>query len=97
MAIDLFKSLRHSGVVSEPTVRTSLDIPKALHRRLHAAAARRGCSARQLILVSIEKAVEAAEPERPRRRLALDPPILASRGVRIDLSNAQLYDLIEFP
>ena len=39
------------------TVRTSLDIPVPLHRKLHEAAERRGCSARQLILRSIERLV----------------------------------------
>lgn len=38
-------------------VRTSIDPPRDLHRRLHEAAARKGCSARQLILASIKQAV----------------------------------------
>ncbi len=79
------------------TVRTSLDIPRALHRRLHQAAARLGCSARQLILRSLERAVEEVAPERPPRRLSLDPPIIPSRGKLFDLTNEQIYDLIEFP
>jgi hypothetical protein len=52
------------------TVRTSLDIPAPLHRKLHEAAARRGCSARQLILRSIEQLV-AEEPCDPGRRVLL--------------------------
>jgi len=39
------------------SVRTSLDIPAPLHRKLHEAAARRGCSARQLILSYMERLV----------------------------------------
>ena len=39
------------------TVRTSIDVPQDLHRRLHEAAARRGCSARQLILASIDRPI----------------------------------------
>jgi len=58
------------------SIRTSIDLPRELHRRLHEAAARKGCSARQLILASIEQAVEEAEPARPRRRLSLDPPLI---------------------
>ena len=79
------------------SIRTSIDLPRDLHRRLHEAAARKGCSARQLILASIEQAVEQAEPARPRRRLSLDPPLIPSAGRRIDLSNERVYDLIEFP
>jgi hypothetical protein len=79
-------------------VRTSLDLPRDLHRRLHEAAARRGCSARQLILLSIEQAVAQTEPTRPRRRLSLDPPLVPSNGRKpFDLTNEQIYDLIEFP
>ena len=79
------------------SIRTSIDLPRDLHRRLHEAAARRGCSARQLILASIEQAVQS-EPVRPFRRLSLDPPIIPSAGRGpLDLTNEQIYDLIEFP
>ena len=79
------------------SIRTSIDLPRDLHRRLHEAAARRGCSARQLILRSIEQAVEEATPKRPKRRLNLDKPIVPSTGKPFDLTNEQIYDLIEFP
>ena len=83
--------------MDKDTVRTSLDIPVALHRRLHQAAARQGCSARQMILRSIELAVQEVAPQRKKRRLRLDPPIVPSTGKPFDLSNAQIYDLIDFP
>ena len=79
------------------SIRTSIDLPRKLHRRLHQAAARQGCSARQLILRSIERAVEEAAPVRPRRRLSLDPPLIAPAGRHIDVTNERIYDLIEFP
>lgn len=60
-------------------------------------AARKGCSARQLILRSIEQAVEEATSKRPRRRLNLDKPIVPSSGKPFDLTNEQIYDLIDFP
>jgi hypothetical protein len=84
-------------MVEKPTVRTSLDIPVPLHRRLHQAAARQGCWARQLILRSIERAVEDSAPHRPKRRLSLDIPIVSSTGKPFDLNNQQIPDLIEFP
>ncbi len=83
--------------MDKDTVRTSLDIPVALHRRLHQAAARQGCSARQMILRSIERAVQEVAPQRRKKRLRLDPPIVPSTGKPFDLSNAQIYDLIDFP
>jgi hypothetical protein len=85
-------------LVNADSIRTSIDLPRQLHRRLHAAAARRGCSARQLILASIEQAVAQSEPARPRRRLNLDVPLVAARGRKpFNLTNDQIYGLIEFP
>jgi hypothetical protein len=78
-------------------IRTSIDLPRDLHRRLHEAAAQRGCSARKLILVGIERAVDEVKPARPSRRLSLDPPLIRPKGRRIDLTNEKLYDLVEFP
>jgi hypothetical protein len=83
--------------VNRESVRTSIDLPRDLHRRLHEAAARKGCSARQLILRSIEQLVEETTPKRPPRRLKLDPPIIPSTGKPFDLTNEQIYDLIGFP
>lgn len=79
------------------SVRTSIDLPRDLHRRLREVAARMGCSARQIILASVERAVEQAEPVRPRRRLRLDPPLIPPAGRRIDLTNERIYELIELP
>ena len=79
------------------SVRTSIDVPADLHRRLHAAAAREGCSARRLILRGIERAVREVEPQRPRQRLSMDVPIVPSTGKPFDLTNEQIHALIELP
>lgn len=81
------------------TVRTSVDLPERLHRELREAAARRGCSARQLVLESIERVVSESTPprQRPKRRLSLDPPIVPSTGKPFDLTEEQIYELIELP
>ena len=84
--------------MAKPTVRTSVDIPVALHRRLHEAAARKGCSARQLILRGIESVVEETEPQRPCRRLNLEQPLVPANGRKpFDLTSEQIYELLEFP
>ena len=68
------------------TIRTSLDIPLALHGRLHEAARRRGCSARQLILGYMERLVAEELPPEPRRvKLPLVPA--KGRGVIPDVTN----------
>jgi hypothetical protein len=83
--------------VKPDTVRTSIDLPRDLHRRLHETAARKGCSARQLILSSIEHAVSQGGPKRPKRRLSLGRPLVSSRGKPFNLTNAEIYELIELP
>jgi hypothetical protein len=78
-------------------IRTSIDLPRDLHRRLHEAAARKGCSARKLILAGIERAVEETNPTRPKRRLTLDTPLIPPAGRKLDMTNEEIYELIEFP
>ena len=78
------------------SVRTSIDLPRDVHRRLHEAAARKGCSARRLILAGIERVLEPGE-SRLRRRLNLDRPLIKPAGRRIELTNEQAYELIELP
>ena len=72
------------------TVRTSLDIPAPLHRQLHEAAARRGCSARQLILRSIERLVTEELPHSSKRvTLPLVPA--AGRTIRPVTNDEALF------
>jgi hypothetical protein len=78
-------------------IRTSIDLPRDLHRRLHEAAARKGCSARKLMLAGIERVVSEPEASRPPRRLNLEKSLVPPAGRRIDLTNQEIYDLIEFP
>jgi hypothetical protein len=78
---DLRKSSTYTEIVIKPdSIRTSLDIPAPLHRKLHEAAVRRGCSARQLILRSIERLVEEELPHPPRRAQL---PLVRAAGRRI--------------
>ena len=73
-------------VATRDTIRTSLDIPVQLHDRLHEAARRRGCSARQLLLGYIERLLTEETPRLSQRvRLPLVPA--AGRGVIEDVGN----------
>jgi len=83
--------------MEQSAIRTSIDLPRDLHRRLHEAAARKGCSARKLILAGIERAVEDTAPVRPKRRLILDEPLIPPAGRKLDMTNEEIYELIEFP
>ncbi|MGN6591598.1 MAG: hypothetical protein ACTHJX_01730 [Terriglobales bacterium] len=83
--------------MADDSVRTSLDLPRDLHRRLHARARARGCSARKLILESIERLVDEPGPRRPARRLKLTPPLIRPAGRRLAPDYEKLYDLLELP
>jgi hypothetical protein len=84
--------------MKQPAIRTSIDLPRELHRKLREAAARKGCSARKLILAGIERVVEEPAPDRPKRRLNLDKiSLVPPAGRRIDPTEEEIYDLIEFP
>src|SRR3984957_20315914 len=96
-SIDLFKSLTHNPGMKSNAVRTSIDLPRDLHRRLHEAAARKGCSARKLILAGIERTVQDTKAARPKRRLDLNKPLIRRAGRRIALTNEEAYELIELP
>jgi len=74
------------------SVRTSIDIPRSLHRKLREEAAKRGCSARKLILAAIEQTVAAPPPKKG--RLKLDRPLLAGQGRRMStITNEEIYEL----
>ena len=73
------------------SVRTSVDIPRKLHRKLREEAAKRGCSARSLILTAIEQTVTSSAPRKG--RLKIDRPILAGRRKPFSLTNEEIYEL----
>lgn len=89
-------------IMESKAIRTTIELPRELHRRIQEAAARKGYSARKLMLETLAAGVgPAAEveamPQRSGRRLSLDPQILPLSGRRIDLTNEEIYELIEFP
>lgn len=88
---------RYNITVKADSIRTSIDLPRELHRRLHEVAARRGCSARRLILESIQSTVASSAQQRPKKRLKLDRPIVPLTGKPITLTDDQIYAGIEFP
>jgi hypothetical protein len=76
-------------------MRTTIDIPDEVYRRLKVKAAVEGETIREIALRGILKEIEAPAA-RPARRLA--EPILKSYSpgsIRID--SEQIYDLIGFP
>ena len=76
--------------MKKDAVRTSLDIPVLLYRQLRETARRRGCSARSLILRSIEREI-AADPERKTR---VQLPLVATGGPPIHPTSEEIYDAL---
>jgi len=75
-------------------VRTTVDIPASLYRKLKAKAAAQGRSVRELILLGVR--VTLAEGKRPRSR-RVKFPLIVSEGPKVDLTNEQIYEHLEFP
>jgi hypothetical protein len=76
-------------------MRTTVDIPNPVYRRLKTRAASEGSSVRALILRGVEQVVQG-KPQPAARRVF--PPLVPSKrpgSLRID--NARIYDIIGFP
>jgi hypothetical protein len=76
-------------------MRTTVDIPDAMYRRLKARAATEGTSTKALILSGVER-VLTERPSSPRERVAL-PLVGSKRPGTLRLDNARIYEVISFP
>jgi hypothetical protein len=76
-------------------MRTTIDIPDAMYRRLKARAAGEGRSAKALILKGVEHVLKSPQSG-VGRRVAL-PLVKSKRPGAIRLDNARIYDIISFP
>jgi len=75
-------------------IRTTVDIPAPIYRRLKQQAAHQGCSIRELVMHGIEQVL--LQPQRPRRK-RVNFPLIDSDGPKVNVTNQRLYELIEFP
>ena len=75
-------------------MRTTVDIPDSLYRRLKSKAAREGSSVKRIILNTVEK--ELAGGERKRGSLKL-PVVRSKRPGTLRLTNEEIYAVIPFP
>ena len=76
-------------------MRTTVDIPDPVYRRLKAKAAHQGCSVKQLVLRGVERELGPQAPGKQRR---IRLPIVKSRQPgTLALTNEQIYEIIPFP
>jgi hypothetical protein len=80
--------------MKDEAVRTTVDIPATLYRKLKGQAAAQGRSVRELILVGINTVI--IQPSRPRSK-RVHFPLIVSPGPKINLTNRQIYERVEFP
>lgn len=76
-------------------MRTTVDIPDPVYRRLKSRAAREGSSAKELILRGVEQVLRGRK-RRSRRRVKL-PIVRSKRPGSLRLDNAKIYETISFP
>ncbi|MBZ5659055.1 MAG: hypothetical protein LAO08_01500 [Acidobacteriia bacterium] len=76
-------------------MRTTVDIPDPVYRRLKSRAASEGSSAKELILRGVEQVLKGG-PRKSRRRVRL-PVVRSKRPGKVRLDNAKIYEVISFP
>ncbi len=74
-------------------MRTTIDIPDDVYRRVKMDAAAKGVTLRELILESLAKSQAAPLPKKSFVR----PIIHSNRKDKLELTSEQIYDLIDFP
>jgi hypothetical protein len=76
-------------------MRTTVDIPDPIYRRLKSAAARQGCSVKELVLRGVM--MELAAVKNPRRRKTVRLPIIDSKNPGwLHLTNQKINEIL-FP
>jgi hypothetical protein len=76
-------------------MRTTIDIPDTIYRRLKIRAAGEGISAKELILRALQLILKEGH-RKSQRRIKL-PLILSKQPGTLEIDNARIYDLISFP
>jgi hypothetical protein len=87
-------ALCDNETMKQASVRTTVDIPAPLYRKLKEQAAARGHSIRQLVLAGVKSVLLQGQRPRPKR---VQFPVIVSEGPKVDLTNEQIYEYVEFP
>ncbi len=76
-------------------MRTTVDIPDPVYRRLKSRAASEGSSAKELILRGVNHVLKRS-PRKSRRRIKL-PIIRSKQPGTLELDNDKIFEIISFP
>jgi hypothetical protein len=81
-------------VMKQDSVRTTVDIPAPLYRKLKEQAAAKGHSVRELVLAGVKSVlIQGRHPGSKRVRF----PLIVSEGPKVDVTNEQIYEHVESP
>ena len=80
--------------MKQDSIRTRVDIPAPLYRKLKAQAAVTGHSVEELVLAGIRNVLVQGQRPYPKR---VRFPLIVSKGPKVDLTNEQIYGRVEFP
>jgi hypothetical protein len=86
--------MRDNGLMKPESVRTTVDIPAPLYRKLKEQAAAQGHSIRELVLTGIKIVLLQRQRPRPKR---VRFPLINSDGPKVDVTNEMIYEHVEFP
>lgn len=76
-------------------MRTTIDVPDPVYRRLRSRAASEGTSAKDLILRGVRQVLKE-RPRKSRRRVTL-PIIRSKQPGTLELDNEKIFEIIPFP
>ena len=79
--------------MKKESVRTTVDIPVSLYRELKERSAATGHSIRELVLAGIRTVLKQG-PRTQEKRVRF--PLISSRGAKVDLTNEQIYQHVQF-
>jgi hypothetical protein len=80
--------------MKQDSVRTTVDIPAPFIPKAEGASCLYGRSVRELVLASVKTVLLQSQRPRPKR---VQFPLIVSDGPKIDLTNEQIYEHVEFP
>ena len=87
-------ALCDNGLMKEESVRTTVDIPRPLYRKLKQQAAAKGSSVRELVLSGVKTVL--LQGQRPRSK-RVRFPLIVSKGPKVNVTNERIYEYLEFP
>jgi hypothetical protein len=80
--------------MKQESVRTTVDIPEPLYRKLKEQASARGRSIRELVLAGVRSILLEGQRPQPKR---VQFPLIVSKGPKVKLTNERIYERVEFP